>query len=380
VRGQNQSGVDNDIAMAVLSIILLLLIIFAAYMFPEPFSWVWHWTTFLEIKILGVLSFALPQHVVETLGVLEVALNRYTAGSLGWEQIFLAEKALFPYNGAIYFFIIFLMALYIKYWAAPHHQRHTTETLIAHLTQYYRYSRMFVKYNPLKDSKGDITKGPFRLSDSIEGFSRKNQLLTIVVGEENRYGFEKAKSVFRKQLGLPFTGIGALKQREKRLVAAMLLRADKKKAASDELLGDISYFYNDEIDEDYIDDETKKILASYQDHEIVKDLTRNHAYVYTFILGLFQRANACGKFTSGYFPWVILEDRTLYFALNDLGRPGGSTEGFAPSVHYLAEQALGHAKVEPTDELSATSFKQKLIDMGLIPEENDSFYLDSASL
>lgn len=343
------------------------LVIGAAYLYPFPFSWCWHWLARGEVAVLDWFYPILPAHTQRALRIIGEGLHATVPGSLPWHTIYVSEMSLWPFSGILYAIPILIVSFVLRRFSEPHHQRHTTETLIEVQTRVWRFSRMFVKHNPLKVSR-DITKGPWRISETPEAFARRVGALHLTLGRPAEFDPTAALGPLRHQLGVRFTGLQTLARYEQWLAAPLLLRADGKKEDSDRLLGDISYHFNDEISQGAIERHVRKTLKRYEGHAIVERLTRRHAYVRSWLIGLFIEARACGKISTSQVPWLLLVDRTLFFALNNgADRRQFHMEGLAPAVHYAVEAENGFAVREPTDTRAAESVRLGLVQEGIVP-------------
>ena len=366
----NNMNPSRDIEDLIFYVAVPVIIGVALYFYPFPASWAWHYITYAEVYTLQFASGILPDHVGQSLSVIQKGLNQTEPGSQGWDTIMKIEKILFPFNSLFYALPIGLSAFWLWRMAEPHHQRHSTETLIETQTRKWRFSRMWVKYNPIKDAHGDVTKGPFRIPDSPEVYATKHELVQRVLGQDTRFLAEKAKKVMLEQLGPLFTTLDSLQEHEQWLAAALLLRSDRKKDESDTLLGDISYFYADQFNKSEISNTVKKTLKHYQSHPLVAELKRKHAFTFTWFVGLMDQAAICGKITTSMFPWVILCDRTLFFTLNNLGRQSLIIEALAPSVHYQLEKRANHAVAKPSPDVSTALLRRALIAENILIDDN----------
>ncbi|PKM47019.1 MAG: hypothetical protein CVV05_00960 [Gammaproteobacteria bacterium HGW-Gammaproteobacteria-1] len=337
------------------------------YLYPFPASWAWHWLTTFEVFLLEQVDFILPENVRYSLPTIKEGLDRHAAGAVPWRTMLKVETVLFPFNSIIYTVIIGSVGSWIWFGATWHHQRHSTETLLNIMTRTFRFSRMWVKYNPLKTGGGDITKGPFRLSISPAEFASEHNLIIRILGQENQFHRGGATKALTAQLGPRFTGIKDLDEQERWLAAAFLLRAHRKKKESDELLGDISYFYADEFAKADVNESANKALKQFGDGEVARRLAKAHAYKYTWFTGLMNEAKACGKLNTSKVPWVILKDRTLFFALNNLLRPAVHTEALAAAIHYQAEIEKGKALTKPAIKAAVDQLELALISERLLP-------------
>lgn len=87
-------------------------------------------------------------------------------------------------------------------------------------------------------------------------------------------------------------------------------------------------------------------------------IAQRHGYRETFFLGLVTEARVRGLLPPAYVAWLRAIDRTLWYALQSLGRPRNFIEGDGVIAHYQAEvkKAADQAKRQEIDGTTENSF------------------------
>lgn len=180
-----------------------------------------------------------------------------------------------------------------------------------------------------------------------------------------RFDRDRAKAVFREQLGPEFGGVGDLPLFRQALAAAFLAYAAGERKEAVAILDDMSLSYTEEpkmdrtpregvekrdpeprcivLEDAAFRERIGKTLARHKD--ILEDpcLTRHNAYVLPWFMALLTRARKKGVLAGSQFLFVRPIDRPLWYALNQCGGRAAWVEAFAPWAHYMAEEKDGKA-------------------------------------
>lgn len=152
-----------------------------------------------------------------------------------------------------------------------------------------------------------------------------------------------ATDAFMLQLGGRWKGSNALKPYQQVLLAAFCLKASRKRADADAMLGRLAHCFH------------KQKLKLGRDRRILRDARRilrdnalagktlaqanRHAYVTTALLRALQFARAeGGVLAPAQFVWLRAHDRALWYPLNNLGRQSFHMEALGAMSHYKAER------------------------------------------
>lgn len=96
----------------------------------------------------------------------------------------------------------------------------------------------------------------------------------------------------------------------------------------------------------------KRIIAE------INNLLLKHCYINVLILAFLDKArNKSGKLVTSEFIWLKPSDRTLFYALNSLGRETSWVESIAVINHYEVEKNIG-INEEPILGFSLIIFKE----------------------
>lgn len=195
----------------------------------------------------------------------------------------------------------------------------------------------------------DIDEGPWAMSLPPLGFVKKYNLLRKAIQtEDSAQNGQKspdvtikkgeAKRIFSMQLGSYWDSLESLKPHVKALFALCAARINRDRKGSEVLLERIARSTNTgKIDFSGVDELLKK-------HVSIKEVGRvvgQHAYVFTIMASLLERARGDGVFSSSDFLWLKPVDRELWYILNTIGRQTPFPEVAGIFAHWKAEKALG---------------------------------------
>lgn len=180
---------------------------------------------------------------------------------------------------------------------------------------------------------------------------------------------DKALLIFKEQLGKHWTKSTDLSPSETILVACAMPRL----AATDSSLSDEAYkeamadssnliaWCWDQFKKDpraSADDtawlhptipleKPRAIIQKYIGSTVVQKLIEKHAYNRTILFAFYMQARRLGVLPPAEFRWLRFFDREIWYVLQNIGRPGGYSEGGAPLCHYLYESKQASAIAEP---------------------------------
>ena len=206
------------------------------------------------------------------------------------------------------------------------------------------YIAPVVTKNVLKEP---MLEGPYSMALKPYDYCVKYNLLTDVrsVGSLDRVKTEKR---FIHQLGRLYNGLNKLKKHELALLCIFAAYAlDDKKgmaAAVNELAIAAS-----KIPDNKMPDFGPVIerLSKHLEHPDCKRVLKKHAYVNTLMAGMLTFARRTGVLPSSYFIWLKPRDRTLWYVINNIGRPVAFIEVGGIIGHFKAEQIANHSLETP---------------------------------
>jgi len=238
-------------------------------------------------------------------------------------------------------------------------KRHSFESLIKQESQVWPHLRLMLKQHPEKES--DPEKGPWAMRAKPADWSASQHIITEGVFDDAR-----AASAFSNQLGETFNGVEILAAEQRHLFAVFASRISGDAQGCQQLLDELNLFYAGEQSDKKIDRLVNAAIEQYASHTDVQAILNRHAYTVTVLVAMYEAAKAIGILPSSFFLWLKLQNRTLWYTMNDVGRHVASTEAAGPRAHYLAEKAAGQPLSEPAIHYAVTALRESLADEGLM--------------
>lgn len=425
----NGLGLNQEESSVVAVLIVVAVIGLALYFWYDN---IWVFLKIIEIKLILFLDFLWTEHYVQKMTIYLYKLQRINPDVVTINKMMKVDGDIQLSIGWIYSFILVYYGGKI-FFRQEHKTKHDLESLLAEQTKYWRFNRHLLKYNPLKESL-DITEGQFAIRMRPHVFAFKNELLNQIETDDFKELYKldkaKAKAVFEKQLGPVFSGYDTMERYHKWLAAVFLLFAHERESQAWDLLGDISYAYNDEnplylkssmlmttenavkkakgewpkaiarlrcllfskpynlmvrckfyatkgiysllhiLDKDLYfkiaDTKADEVLKLFGDSEISKRAKNTHFYTYGVLRSLLAQAHEFGVLATGRMTWLKIEDRTLWFLLSDEGMLETSVECAYPRTHYECELQIGRKLTLPQGERYLDVFEAFLAEKNLV--------------
>ena len=260
------------------------------------------------------------------------------------------EDRLYYYGSWVFVLFLVGMGLHLFSDKKKYTQAHTFESLLEQETTYWRFNRYLINNDPFKDSK-DVRKGKFRQAELPYEYLENRHLLSKTEGAPEKIKREAAKKVFKPNLGSLITGIESFSETERIMLAIFLsvvypekgnIGSENAKGAPVKgkyipekmtrdyairgLSGDVSYYLNGEMDKSVYLNQVNEIISLCWDCPYVHRLLKRHAYTSTFLRGMLIDVKRKGTFQPGYYTWLKMLDRNLWFVLHSTGVPGNSPE------------------------------------------------------
>ncbi|MBO1897677.1 hypothetical protein HNW13_018220 [Shewanella sp. BF02_Schw] len=326
------------------------------YYVPEVYQFPWFIVKKLELYIIMGLSILdINHHIVsiqmaENISFIDEKMSEIPIGDFYWSGMINTDSAT-TYFG--YIFNVLLIFFGAKLAFANNevfNKRHDLESILKVTSQIWRTQRYLIKYNPLEISGYDATKSKFRVRDKPIQYLVDNGVLTFA-NDDYAINRQSLQDLYRKQLGKEFTSVDNLRDFEKVLFAAFALvlcgvnlklkklaKVKDAKTEAEKLLGDMSYYYNDEYSLKDVLKSSNKIIKYALKQDVIKALLTNHAYNSTLLRGMFFKVRkASGVFPASVFSFIALEDRSQFVSLFDEGMPESSVETYAISTNCMYE-------------------------------------------
>jgi hypothetical protein len=391
---------------------------------PKYVAVPWGYYKYAEVGLLKNFTFVFSDSSIELMNNLHSKLKTANFSAINYGVIGKVESALFYVYGWIYSALLFLLGVKLyrrrtKVWKKVH----TIDSLLESQSTLWRFQRYLIKHNPHNDSK-DVTKGVFRMREKPHAFLMRNNVIDGVKDDEGYYTGEISfdsevyATVLTEQVGKPFQGVSELTLHEKRIFATLglyflksvplsgfyehwvsifnkkvmgislrsmlnfsfiwwtWLSSDnsfisKKRWSMDEfsianrrdkLFGDIAYAYNDEFSFKDVEDVVERYCALIAESEEFKVILKEHFFTRTVLRRMLQESRTTGVLPTDYFGWLKMEDRTLWYTLNDLGLPESSAETHGVKSHYDMEKSSARAISAPYLKTAVENAKQYVID------------------
>lgn len=209
--------------------------------------------------------------------------------------------------------------------------------------------------------KTNIDVGPWAMAMTPMQFAKRYKLIEEV-RPERREGMSRrewdkievvlkrgeANKIFALQLGPIWKGIDQLPPHSKALFAAFAARINADSKSAQELFAQLSSSAP-KLNMEGVDE----LLKKYGNSELVKQIIDSHAYVYTVMASMLERARDDGVQASADFLWLKPVERKLWYTLNTVGRQTPFVEVAGIFAHWVAEKEAGRKLFVPiVDEAS----------------------------
>lgn len=231
-------------------------------------------------------------------------------------------------------------------------------------------------------AKVSIDEGPWAMALNPMEFSRKYKLLkksdllldTMAPGLEMTASIRKpdAKRIFTMQIGPLWEGFAKCHPHVQALAAIFLARVNRDRDAASRISNHLNTsFAKGKIDYSIAYPILKKYMAS----ELVNDLNQQHAYVYTFMATLLEKARQDGVVPSSEFLWLKSVDRRLWYMLNCVGRQTPFAEISGAFAHWKAEKAMKRRSLTPMVEEAIKALEIAIKEVKLTDKEMETLPL-----
>ncbi len=242
--------------------------------------------------------------------------------------------------------------------------RYNLESFIKVQAKIWPVIQPIVDFNPSKHSAripGSLI--PEKLPLFAEALSPEEWVSAHQIGVEGGVpNKDRTRQAFLAQLGPRWAGYKGLPPYVLGLLAAFALKGVQKREESDEFLGKLSTCWTATggfRPTAEIMAEIQKILKDPEIGGKALEIAAKHAYRTTALLGVLRWARFMGGvLASAQFLWLRGTDRTLWYALNNLGRRSFHMEGAGAMAHYMAEEAAGKALPIPRLETAIVALNQ----------------------
>lgn len=191
-----------------------------------------------------------------------------------------------------------------------------------------------------------------------------------------RFDREKAERIFAAQLGARFNGVERLPRHRQALAAAFLAFAHGKREAAQRVLDQLSRSFRAPrtpeapmtLDTRGVEDLLKAYPVAAR---LAPRLDRHAEYATTWLVALLDCAREKGLLPPAEFLWLRPVDRTLWYALNQVGGRTPWAEAAGVWAHYEAEELLRAPLATPEVGAAVDALQEALVKSGWLPETPD---------
>ncbi len=252
-----------------------------------------------------------------------------------------------PYQWVVIaIFLLFGTWALFKGPGSEHRQSFDLDSLIKKQANIFPIIAPFISFNPTKQPpRAPGSPVPAELPSFAEALGPEEWLAynTIPVPDQ-KIDEDAAAKAFAKQLGPRWKGVQALAPYKQVLIAAFILKAGRKRADSDDLLGRLALCWSHEKGLQLSKDRTllreaRAILKNRALSEKFIAKCNQHAWETTAMMrALVTAREEGGVLAPAQFVWLRAHDRVLWYPLNNIGRQSFHMEAVGAMAHYKAEK------------------------------------------
>ena len=327
-QGYNNKA-DDTIALLIIVPVVLGVILYFSYPIVKEFLLT------LKLYQLQIISYIVP--TTDNITMLE---RLKTVPAYNWtlkDSVILGNKVNYYFSPFVFLFCyVSVLIVKSKYYQAFRHNRlHIgTQSLLLQERKLWSYLEPIAHLDLLhNDVEGwESAKKPQDIA--VENKLLKNKF------DNKSLNRDLAAKYFASQLGPLFVDLDSLPTALKALVGVFASRMTGERDEAEFALLDISKSFAYENNGNYDFSAGLKLFEKYRNQPDLIELTKKHAYISTFFLGLFTKTKDFGVMTTKYFIWIKPMNRRLFFTLNNVGREVAWTECGGIWDHYQHEHAL----------------------------------------
>lgn len=372
--GQNAPDTlhENAIGWMILGVIFLVLVWLFWYYFDTQVRDMVRWIRYGE---MWVLSFFIDNDYSVMFGDKPTNWQQGFEDTSKWTAPELTRKHL-SYFGAlamqplkIPFAILLVLAAVWCMFRGPNTQFRTRlglEQLIKRQAPNFPVISPFTHFNPAtQPPRPPGAPVPAELPLFAEALGPEEWLAyNLIPIPDGKVDESAAARAFQKQLGARWKGATALPPYKQVLLAAFCLKAGRKRADSDEMLGRLAQCWDSKDGLKLSRD--KKLLRDARAVLRNKDLSakvfakaNQHAFETTALLRALATAREeGGVLAPAQFVWLRAHDRTLWYPLNNLGRQSYHMEALGAMSHYKAERLTQRPIPVPKTENAVSTIRE----------------------
>lgn len=229
----------------------------------------------------------------------------------------------------------------------PYARRLDLEGIAKEQADAFQVTRPIIKFNPLTaNHRAPGSPVPERLPPFAEALAPEEWVahndIPLVSGVIDR---DATRVAFAKQLGARWKGVNHLPLHARALFAAFSMKANGKRSESDKFLGELACCWEPGRGLTLTPDlkkEVARIIADPKMGRVTEKIAAQHSFTTPALLRcLYIAREQGGVLAPAQFLWLRAVDRSLWYAMNNLGRGAVHIEGAGAIAHYRAEKSAG---------------------------------------
>ncbi|HEU4838603.1 MAG TPA: type IV secretion system protein [Micavibrio sp.] len=249
-----------------------------------------------------------------------------------------------------YIIVVIVILLSFGIWSlflgpgSEHRRKYDLNTLIKKQSNIFPIVSPFIDFNPAKlPPRPPGAPVPAELPIFAEALSPEEWIVyNEIPVVDQKLDQEATTKAFAKQLGSRWRGTKHLAPYKQVLLAACCLKAARKRADADVMLGKLAQCWSDKkglrIDRQLLR-EARSVLSNGTLSSSTLKKCNEHAWETTAMMRALTTAREeGGVLAPAQFVWLRAHDRTLWYPLNNLGRQSLHMEAIGATAHFKAEK------------------------------------------
>lgn len=244
--------------------------------------------------------------------------------------------------------IMFIMAGISYFFVKDRHpfaRRFDLEGIAKEQAEAFPVTLPLIKFNPLQDNhRPPGNPVPARLPPFAEALTPEEWVahndIPLTKGVIDR---DATRLAFAKQLGGRWKGVQALPLHARALFAAFALKASGKRTESDDFLGELARHWEPGkglVLPTALRKEIARIINDPKMGRVLAKVAAQHSFSTPALLRcLYVAREQGGVLAPAQFIWLRAVDRSLWYAMNNLGRGAVHIEGAGAMAHFRAEKS-----------------------------------------
>lgn len=365
------TGYDNAMGWGLMLAVMFAILWLLWYFQSENIRSAVRWMRYAEMSVSKTIlgdDFTIVQdgQAIATIGQIHDFAGKVDKRRLNANNMELISiGALFPLR-YLFTFIIAMMSFWALFRGpkALYRQKLDLNHLINRQAANFPAIAPFVKFNPTNQPpRPPGAPVPAELPAFAEALSPEEWIAYYDIPVPNgKVDGDAAARAFSRQLGPAWRGTMHMAPYKQILLAAFCLKAVRKRADADDMLGQLSRSWTFEsglkLDSSLIS-KARKVLRDRDISGKTLTLCNQHAYENTVMIrALAVARQEGGVLAPAQFLWLRAFDRLLWYPLNNLGRQSHHMEALGAICHYKAEKMAQRPIPRPKMEDAVKSISE----------------------